>query len=167
MIPEAQAKFFFKSKSTVVLLEMCIISHPSFTQDYYIVRNDSNGVVVTLPNGNVQQFEYFPLQISDSGFSNDLDRVFTVEIGDGKILATKEIQRVIASGNMLINPTLTYLLYRDDDLTKPILPAVVLYCENFRFKSTCTFDAKTKGLNTNKTGLYYTLDNFPMLRGFL
>jgi hypothetical protein len=42
----AYSEFFLNSPSSIVQLELLMISHPSFTQDYRIVRNAVNGVTV-------------------------------------------------------------------------------------------------------------------------
>jgi len=43
----AYTEFFLNSPSSIVQLELLMISHPSFSQDFYLVRNATNGVSVS------------------------------------------------------------------------------------------------------------------------
>jgi len=53
----AYTEFFLNSPSSIVQLELLLISHPSFSQDYRIVRNAVNGITVGgLGSGGVNLF---------------------------------------------------------------------------------------------------------------
>lgn len=161
-------EFFLNSDSNVVQLELLEISHSDFTQVYRIVRNACQGVTVTLETAEVATFTYYPLKIENSGNKDDLDQSFTISLGDlGEVLPT-EFDRVAIGGGFIEKPALLYRTYRSDDLTTPLFGPIVLEIESFAFnREGVTFVAKAPSLNINKTGETYSLERFPMLRGFL
>lgn len=161
-------EFFLNSPSSVVQLELLEISHPDFTQTYYIVRNAIAGVTVTLENAAVQFFQYRPVRIKKLGESDDLDSGFAIDLGDlGEILPT-ELDAVREAGTFDVKPTVKYRAYRSDDLTAPMDGPYVLEVTNFSFNQDgASFEAKAPSLNVNQTGEIYRVDRFSGLRGFL
>lgn len=164
----AYSEYFLNSASSVVQLETLVISHPSFTKDYNLVRNKTTGLVATTETGAVITFEYYPLKIVGTGIRENLDFGIRVDLGDlGDILPT-ELDNVSSDQAFHIKPMVVYRSYRSDDLTTPLYGPLVLEVGLFNFKRTgSVFEAKAPSLNINKTGEIYTLDRFPMLRGFL
>lgn len=162
------AEFFLKSKSSVVQLETLEISHPNFTKTYRIVRNAVEGVTVALENGSSATFEYYPLQIENAGVRDDLDQSIKINLGDLGEVLPKELDEVSSNDGFGIKPIVIYRTYRSDDLTRPLFGPVMLEVSTFAFnREGSTFEAKAPSLNINKTGEIYSLDRFPMLRGFL
>lgn len=162
------AAFFLNSTSDIVELDLLEISHPSFTQTYYIVRNDTEGVTVTLEDTTEQEFTYYPLRITPTSASDDLDQVLRIDLGDlGEIIPT-ELDAVAADEGFGTKPTVKYRTYRSDDLSGPMYGPITLEVVTLNFtKEGCSFEAKAPQLNTNKTGELYNLTRFPMLKGFL
>lgn len=167
--PTAYAEFFLNSPSSVVHLETIQIYHPSFSKTYWIVRNAMNGITVTLEDGTTQQFfEYYPLGLSASGASDDLDQIMTITLGDLGTMIPQEIDRCVAADTMLTKPILTYRVYRSDDLSAPIDgPLLYEVTTNGSKKKNQTITAGAPRLNLNQTGERYRMDRFPMLRGLL
>jgi hypothetical protein len=165
---EAYAAFFLNSKSSVVKLETLEISHSSFTQSYFVVRNKTDGLVATLETEVEQEFEYYPLKITSLGNRDDLDQSISIQFGDlGEILST-ELDAVSLDMNFSEKPIIKYRAYRSDDLSEPIIGPIVLEASSFSFvKEGSSFDAKAPGLNDNRTGELYKLSRFPMLRGLI
>lgn len=162
------AEFFLKSKSSVVQLETLEISHPDFTKVYRIVRNAVEGVTLTLENGTSAMFDYYPLQIENAGVRDDLDQSIKINLGDLGEVLPKELDEVSSNNGFGIKPIVIYRTYRSDDLTRPLFGPVTLEVSTFAFnREGSTFEAKAPSLNINKTGETYSLDRFPMLRGFL
>lgn len=162
------AEFFLKSKSSVVQLETLEISHPNFTKTYRIVRNAVEGTTVTLENGSLATFDYYPLQIENAGVRDDLDQSIKINLGDLGEVLPKELDEVSSNNGFGIKPIVIYRTYRSDDLTRPLFGPVTLEVSTFAFnREGSTFEAKAPSLNINKTGEIYSLDRFPMLRGFL
>lgn len=164
----AYAEFFLKSKSSVVQLETLEISHPDFTKTYRIVRNAVEGARVTLEDGRLVSFDYYPLQIENAGVRDDLDQSIKINLGDLGEVLPKELDEVSSNDGFGIKPTVVYRTYRSDDLSRPLFGPVVLEVSSFAFnREGSSFEAKAPSLNINKTGELYKLDRFPMLRGFL
>jgi hypothetical protein len=68
----------------------------------------------------------------------------------------------------IIKPTLTYRVYRSDDLTAPLDGPFLFQVNNIAFqKDGATLQCSASRLNQNTTGELYSMDRFPMLRGFL
>ena len=162
------AEFFLKSKSSVVQLETLEISHPDFTKVYRIVRNAVQGVSVSLENGSIQSFDYYPLKIENAGIRNDLDQSITINLGDLGEVLPKELDEVSSNNGFSVKPTVVYRTYRSDDLSRPLFGPVLLEVTTFAFnREGSSFEAKAPSLNITKTGEIYKIDRFPMLRGFL
>lgn len=161
-------EFFLNSKSSVVQLETLEISHPNFTKTYRVVRNAVEGITATLENGNSATFDYYPLQIENAGVRDDLDQSIKINLGDLGEVLPKELDEVSSNDGFGIKPVVIYRTYRSDDLTRPLFGPVTLEVSTFAFnREGSTFEAKAPSLNINKTGEIYSLDRFPMLRGFL
>ena len=125
--------FFLNASSDVAELETLEISHPSFTKTYYIVRNATNGLTATIETSAVIDFQFYPLEITPSKSSNDLDQSITVNIGDvGQVLPT-ELDAVATADTFKIKPTVKYRLFRSDDLSGPMLGPIILQVESFSF----------------------------------
>lgn len=162
------SEYFLNSKSSVVRLELFSISHSNFTTSYHVVRNAVKGVTVTLENGVSQFFQYYPLKATGRGSKADLDQVITIELGDLGEILPNELDAVSQAGGFNIKPTVIYRVYRSDDLTKPLYGPLTLETSSLAFvKEGAKFEAKAPSLNICKTGELYTLERFPMLRGFL
>ena len=162
------SEFFLNSASSVVELDLLEISHPSFTQAYYVVRNHTAGVTVTLETAASQFFTYYPLRVTRLAARDDLDQTLRIDIGDLGELVPAELDEVAADDAFDVKPTVKYRSYRSDDLTAPLSGPITLEVVTFNFtREGCSFEARAPQLNVNKTGELYTFDRFPMLRGFL
>lgn len=162
------AAFFLSSKSSVVQLETLEISHSDFTKTYRVVRNAVNGVTVTLENAATAEFTYYPLRIVGVGIRENLDFGLKIDLGDlGEVLPT-ELDAVAGADGYGEKPIVVYRTYRSDDLSAPLFGPLTLEVKAFNFnREGSTFEARAPSLNINKTGEVYSLDRFPMLRGFL
>jgi len=162
------SEFFLNSRSSVVQLELVEITHPNFTKVYRVVRNAVQGVTVKLETGANATFDYYPLRIENNGDRDDLDQSFTFTLGDLGDVLPKELDAVALGNGFGEKPRVVYRTYRSDDLTQPLFGPINLEVESFAFnRDGSSFTAKAPSLNLNKTGETYTLERFPMLRGFL
>ena len=168
-LTQANIDFFFDSQASIAELELIELSHPNFSQTYYVVRNAIKGVTVTLETGTVQLFEYYPLAIEASTVREDLDYIIKMKFGDLGEVIPKELDLLAGAANgFQTKPLLLYRTYRSDELTVPMYGPLRLEVAEFNFvKDGAEFEAKAPLLNINRTGEVYTLDRFPMLRGFL
>jgi len=144
------------------------ISHPNFTQTYYIVRNCPNGITVTLETSVSQLFQYYPVQIKGLAVNDTLDQVLEVQLGDLGMTLPKELSAIAAADGFQTKPTVIYRTYRSDDLTSPLLGPVNLEIINITFTiEGAAFKATAPTINNNRMGEVYSFDRFPMLKGFV
>lgn len=163
----AYTEYFLNSRSNVVQLELLEITHPNFSKAYRIVRNAIDGVVATI-DGTPTQFDYYPLQIRSSGARDDLDSGFTVNLGDLGEVIPQELDAVAAAGGFAVKPMVRYWAFRSDILTAPLVGPLILEVGAFTFtQDGASFPARAPALNVGKTGEFYRLERFPMLRGLL
>jgi hypothetical protein len=164
----AYASFFLNSASSIIPLETIVISHPSFSKTYNIVRNAMNGLAATLEDGTSTTFDYYPLSIKQTGASDDLDQKMQIQLGDlGKVVPA-EIDNAFNAGTLTTKPQLVYRCYRSDDLTTPMEGPFFYDITSIATKKKASaFNAEAPRLNNNQTGELYSLDRFPMLGGFI
>lgn len=161
-------EFFLNCPASIVQLELLEISHPNFTQTYYVVRNALAGVTVTHEDSTSHDYVYYPMEIKPNGLTDNLDQKLTITFGDlGEVLPA-ELDAVNSAGGFTIKPTLKYRTYRSDALSVPLFGPLVLELSNLSFTDKgLSFDAEAPKLNNLTTGELYTIDRFPMLRAFL
>lgn len=161
--------FFLNSNRNVVQLETLEISHPSFTKAYRIVRNKILGLDATLEDGiTLTHFDYYPCKIVTEASTDDLDQKMQIQFGDtGDILPT-ELDAVARGDNFGVKPTCIYRSYRSDDLSAPMRGPLNFFVVDLSFNQEgASFEAGAPKVNVSSTGEIYSLDRFPMLRGFL
>jgi hypothetical protein len=163
------SEFFFGSSPAVVRLQLLEISHPDFSTTYRVVRNAVGGVSVT-HEGPAGPFAYahYPLKINVVGSGNGLEQSLEVVFGDlGQVLPT-EIAAVMQANTMQTKPILKYREYRSDDLTAPLSAVQTFQVTTVAFTKTgAAISAKPPSFNRTRTGELYTIEKFPMLRGFI
>lgn len=164
-----ESEFFLNSRSSVVRLELMEISHSSFSETYRIVRNARDGVTVDLSDDEEGvEFTYYPARVERLGASDDLESSVRISIGDLGEVVPSEMDAVAADGAFMEKPRLRYWIFRSDDLSAPIFGPHSLEVPSFTFtEEGAAFEARAPVLNSAKTGERFTLDRFPMLRGFL
>jgi hypothetical protein len=162
------SEFFLNSGSNIAELELLEISHPNFSKTYFIVRNATNGITVTLETSVVQAFEYYPLQITPAGSGDDLDQVLKIQLGDLGSILPQELDAVSVAGTFGTKPVLKYRTYRSDDLSAPLYGPITMEISSLTFKREgAAFEAHAPRLNSTATGELYSTSRFPMLRGFV
>ena len=163
-----QYDFFLNASASVIQYETIELSHPNFSQVFYFVRNAVEGITATLEDATVVDFEYLPMKISEAATTDDLDYKIRFELGDVGEIAPQELDRVLTANGFLTKPTAKYRTFRSDNLTAPMLGPKVLQITEFTFtKEGCGFEAAVPRFNINRTGRFYTIADFPMLRGLL
>lgn len=165
--------YFLASRRDVAGLELLELTHPNFTQPYRIVRNpvdqsDLSGVTVDLSADERDvRFQYWPARFKGKGARDDLDYQITIDLGDLGEVLPNELDAVEAANGALIKPTVKYYVFRSDDLSAPMLGPIVLEAPTVNMDGTVSsIDARAPTLNTTKTGERYTIERFPMIRGF-
>lgn len=164
----AYTEYFLNSPSSVVHLDTLEISHPNFTQTYWIVRNAVKGLTATLETAVSQEFTYYPCRITPLGSSDDLDQAMRIDLGDLGEVIPLEFDAVEAAGGFQTKPTVKYRAYRSDDLSAPLYGPLVLEVREFSFdREGASFEARAPSLNLTRVGEFYRLERFPMLRGVI
>lgn len=165
----ALTDFFLKSNRSAVQFELLEISHPKFSQTYYICRNHRDGVTVTLEDGvTKQRFDYYPVSMKNDGARDNLDTGIQIVFGDLGTILPQELDKVENADAFLTYPTCIYRTYSSNDLSRPLVgPFVYEIASISSNQKGATMQAKAPGLNVNRTGELYKVDRFPMLRGFL
>jgi len=170
-IPPEYIEFFLNCSASVVELELLEVSHPAFTGGtdvggtmYKIVRNAKSGVVY---NGNT--FIYYPFILSKGSRSQDLDYSLDISFGDLGEITTTEIKNIVDSVTDSQTPiSVSYMIFRSDDLTAPIFGPIDLKTKNINWNGEgFTLECRSRISNKNKTGTYYDLISYPSLRTFL
>lgn len=95
--------FFLNTSKSVVQLELIELAHPDLSKTYRIVRNAINGVTVTLEDATSKVFDYYPLRITPSGSSTDLEQTMEVQLGDLGSVLPQELDRLDSKPNPVLN----------------------------------------------------------------
>lgn len=154
--------FFLNGGGDVMQLECIEISHPSFTDTFRYVKNDTDGLVA----GGVF-YQYQPMSIERNNVSNDLEQTIAVTIADMQDELSIAVREIRKSANPTTRPSVVYKIFRSDELSSPMLTLQTLEIVTISKNSEglVTFEAQAPELNSVKTGLTYTLENYPLLRG--
>lgn len=152
--------FYLNNSNQVVALECIEMSHSSFEKSLCFVRNDTEGIDA----GGIW-YEYKPMSIQRSNVSSDLDQKISVTIEDFDSAIFARFKNI--DGNTLKKPNLHFRIYRDDDLSTPLLEyhALEIVSVSKDGSGVITFDAQAPVLNSVKTGQVYTVEEYPLLRG--
>lgn len=154
--------FFLNASGAVVPLECIELSHPSFSKIYRYVKNDEDGITA-----GGASYTYQPMSIKRNNVTNDLDQVVSVTFADMDDELIKEIMKIRTGANSKVRPEFVYKVFRDDDLSAPMIQLQTLEIATVSKDSTglITFDAKAPELNSVRTGLVYTFEDYPLLKG--
>ncbi|MEI9995087.1 MAG: hypothetical protein WDM91_10865 [Rhizomicrobium sp.] len=159
------SQFVLNRRGRVRPYECVMLAHPNFTQTYYIVRNKVGGVTITI-DGIPRVFQFYPLRLTEQDDRANLDYGMQVDLGDVGKIVPGEIAAIEAADGWDICPTVTYWLFRADDLSAPIIGPLNLEVTSFPMTRTGTsFVAQAPSMNVNRTGELYLPSRFPMLRG--
>lgn len=147
-------------------LDTVVLSHPSWSQEYRVVRNASSGVTVTLETAAAVEFSYYPLVVRTPAARSGLQLDLVVELGDlGEVLPA-ELDAMRAAGTTHVRPTIVYRAFRSDDLAGgPIVgPWTFEVYQVSSSLSGSTLSARTRASSPARTGRLYQRRYFPTLR---
>lgn len=154
--------FFLNTSGGVVQLECLEISHPSFPKVFRYMRNDEDGMWI----GKVF-YQYQPMSIKRSNVTNDLEQKLSITLADMEDELMNAVNNIRSSSSPRVKPKIVFKIYRDDDLSAPMIEMQTLEIPTISKDSTglVTFDAQAPELNAVKTGRLYTFEDYPLLRG--
>lgn len=159
--------FFLNCSIEVSQIETVEISHPSFTETRYLVRNSLKPFTAKDESGVTKTFQYAPMQINASTVKDNMDASIEINLGDVGTIIGVEVERMENDDTFDIEPKLVYRLYRSDDKNSPMLISKLDVTDLVMTKDGCKITASAPKFNVNKTGERYTISRFPMLRGVL
>lgn len=164
-VSEKELEFWLRGGSDVVL-ECVEISHPSFSKTFRFVRNHMGGVRVK-HGGRWHAYEYVPLTISAGSSADNLEQSFTMGIGEVGDILPAEVARIRNGNHRTVRPSVAYRAYLLSDLENPIREVVGLeVTDNQPKPEGAVFKCRMRELNASETGMKYTLNKYPTLRGF-
>jgi len=157
--------FFLNAKGGLLRIDCIEISHPSFSKVFRFVRNVRGGITVRHEDGIDHQYIHEHFELNRSNVTADLDQTIQITFADYK----DELKREVENADYTKPASFKYRAYRDDDLTMPmiVLETLQIISVNNDSFGMVTFDAKAEGLNDVKTGLNYSIEDYPMLRALL
>ena len=153
--------FFLNAYGGVVPLECIEISHPSFSKVYRYVKNDTEGITAS-----GLAYQYQPMSIKRNNVTNDLDQTLSLTLADMEDELMNEVKNIRSSAHGKVRPECSFRIYRDDDLTEPMvsMPSLEIPSVSKDASGLVTFDAQATQLNNVGTGRNFTIEEFPLLR---
>ena len=162
-----EMEYWLRGRHDDVRLECIEIKHPSFSRDYRFVRNHADGVRIKHEDGVYRDYEPLPMTINAAKSASDLQQSFTIGIGDVGEVMPREIDRLRRGSHQLVKPTLNYRTYLTSDSTTPMNSVRGLeITDNKPQKQGAVFACQARQLNKNSTGIIFTDDLVPTLKGF-
>ena len=154
--------FFLNNSGGVVQLECLEISHPSFPKVFRYMRNDEDGMQI-----GGYFYQYQPMSIKRSNVTNDLEQKLSITLADMEDELMNAVNNIRSSSSPRVKPKIVFKIYRDDDLSAPMIEMQTLEIPTISKDSTglVTFDAQAPELNAVKTGRLYTFEDYPLLKG--
>lgn len=160
-------EFHLGSTGAPVYLQCIEFGHPEFSQVYRVVTNAAEGFTLKHEDGIDYFYEYVPLVIQLGSSLDNLDQKINVTLGDLGEKLPKEIERIRIAGST-VKPYLNYRTYRHDRPNTPLEVVKGLEIGGMSENDQATtFEAHAPLLNSNRTGLVYDFETYPMQRGFL
>lgn len=167
MPTDSEINYWLQGSRKQLRIQCVEITHPSFTKPYRFTRNAMDGVRVKDEQGVWRDYEYLPLSITAMSAASDLEQGFTIAIGDVGQIMSLEIDRLRNGQYPHVRPIVNYRAYLSDDLTMPIFSVLGLeVTDNQPNKRGAVFVCKARELNKTATGIVYTLNDYPGLKGF-
>jgi len=164
---DPQIDFYLNSKSQVLQYDTLELSHPQFTQTYRIVRNNRVGAMLGVA-GVLQQFVYCPFRMERSTVEASLSQSIKITLADLGSIVQTELISVMRNEGYLIRPTVIVRCYRSDVPMEPIYGPVSLIASDITMtREGSAFTIQPPEVSNKRTGMIYTLEDYPGLRGFL
>ena len=156
------------TKETIEVIEL---SASWFTRKYYLQRQMTDDIDITLETGEVVTANYAPMSLDQSSSNADLAYERNVVI--------QQVNDIIASGQARYDPDIHgdempmfvsrgYILYRNGTVSQIKQPPIKLPIRKMRRDDKGTvFNVTTKPANQSATGEMCTVTRVPMVKGFL
>lgn len=171
MTDEEIREIYASAPVSKTVIEVVELSAPWFSKTYYLQRQMTDSIEVTLETGETVVAEYAPMSIDQSSSNADLNYERNVVI--------QQVNDIIASEQSKYDPDLYadqspmfvsrgYILYRDGSVSQIKQPPIQLPIRKMRRDERgALFSVTTKPANQWATGEVATTTRVPMLKGFL
>lgn len=155
--------YFLTDTSRLIKLECVEIDHPDFVVPLRFVRNDEDGIVVKHEDSTQVEYEYRSFEVQKGNTVADLDQNIGITFAD----QDDSLKTLFYAVDHTKEASFKYRAYREDNLEYPMIVLQTLNIISFNSDADgfVTFDASAEQLNDVRTGLIYTLDNYPLMRG--
>lgn len=159
-------EFYLDSSPSAVMLECVEVKHSLWPESLRFVRNHGDGVTVKHEDGLEYFYQFVPLQLDRGATTNDLDQTIKITVGDlGEVVP--QLLKIIEDAESDEKPEVIYRSFSSENLDSPLWVIDGLFVdEDVGDDQATTFDASTPSANMNETGMRYTVEEFPGLRGF-
>lgn len=151
--------FFLTDNSGVVLINTIEINHTSFSTPF-LAQCDYIDKDLTIQS---RTYKYHQFEITKGEVTSNLEQSLTVSFDD----YDDELKNKINAASSISKMTLIYKIYREDSLSSPLDSIQTLEIPNVNYDSNgnVTFEARAQRLNSVATGLVYTINDYPLLKG--
>lgn len=149
---------YLNSSSSVSIVTLVELSHPSFGRVFRYQYFDDDGLFV-----NGKFFDYAPFNLSKPNVSTDLNQTYNLTITDYEDELVNAFKSISDDTPMLLDVH----EFRSDILTNPLESTVGLFVSKLSKDESgkVTFEATPKQINNTQTGESYDLNKYPLLRG--
>lgn len=171
MTDEEIREIYASAPVSKTVIEVVELSAPWFSKTYYLQRQMTDSIEVTLETGETVVAEYVPMSIDQSSSNADLNYERNIII--------QQVNDIIASEQANYDPDVYgdqlpqftsrgYILYRDGSISQIKQPPIRLPIRKMRRDERgALFNVTTKPANQWATGEVATTTRVPMLKGFL
>lgn len=171
MTDEEIREIYASAPVSKTVIEVVELSAPWFSKTYYLQRQMTDSIEVTLETGETVVAEYVPMSIDQSSSNADLNYERNIVI--------QQVNDIIVSEQTNYDPDVYgdplpqfvsrgYILYRDGSVSQIKQPPIRLPIRKMRRDERgALFNVTTKPANQWATGEVATTTRVPMLKGFL
>lgn len=158
-----QNNFFLTDTSGVRKVDTIQIYHPDFGNIYYQSEWIDEDVVATNEDATTVTYKYELFTVDRGNVVADLEQELQITFEDYNDV----LKDAIYSADHMQAIKLKYRLFRDDDFSSPLdfIQTLNVIKVSTDSSGAVTFKASAEELNSIKTGIRYTLNEYPLLKG--
>lgn len=156
-----QNNFFLTDTSGVLLINTIEMTHPDFSAPMLYQCDIIDSDLITSQG----TFKYQIFEAERGNITSDLDQSVSITFVD----FDDAFMQTVTSINKAIPIELIFRQYREDDLTSPLDFIQTLRIKNISADEygKATFSATAEQLNNVATGVIYTLEDYPLMKGLI
>lgn len=150
-------------------LETIAVYHSKFSKAYHIVRNLPGGFIGRLETGEDVEFMYVPMKYGRASMEGDFDYGLTITMQDLNEIIAPELDRIPVDDEEIPIVIARSFIYRRDRSISTVADGpfrLEIGDVSFSHRG-CSFRAEAQPLNRSATGIMYTVQDIPMLEGYI